>query len=116
MKDFEELFPLPFKYDDVHGQLKDKDAMCLMTVNYMGMTSEQVENDSVLGDYLTTCANLMPEAIEIIKYALEQESARCEQCQRKNQDCPSCRHSDRIYNMKKLLAKLEGGGNNAQNS
>lgn len=59
-------------------------------------------------EYLTTCANLIPEAVRLVKHALDQEIRRCDRCPNGPGDCGCCAHNDVVADMKNFLAKLEG--------
>lgn len=77
-RDFEKQFPLPFEYDSKRNIIKDKNGKMMMLMPFAVMTLEQIEHCDALGTYLAACANLMPEAVEIIEtfIALYEEVGR----------------------------------------
>lgn len=114
-KDFEKYFSLPLKYDDVHGRITDNNGIPILIPDYMGMSIEQSENDELMIDYVVRCANLMPEAIEIIKLACF--SPCRDLCKYAKNGAPSidvpecdyCPEGAFYERAKDFLAKLEGG-------
>lgn len=71
IRDFEKQFPLPFEYDSERNIIKDKNGKMMMLMTFATMTLKQIEHCDALGTYLVACANLMPEAVELIKYLRE---------------------------------------------
>ena len=109
-RDFEEYFPLPFKYNEIHERITDGNGLPLLIMDFIGMSEEQSENHSVLGTYLVQCANLMPEAARLLNEALRIIEKACIACA--NIDayhCGFCGREETTREIKELLAKLEGG-------
>lgn len=112
-REFEKYFPLPLSYDNVRCLIKDNNGHFIMKPAWGNMTNEQTEYTDDFARHLVTCANLMPEAERLIRYAIKREMEICKQCQHKNDDCSYCRKSEQDLDMKNFLAKLEGGTKNA---
>ena len=81
----------------------------------------KTEQDWNACKYLVHCANLMPEAVELLKSADEKLLDLCCTCVNAmseagySVDCKNCNVESLDTNIKELLAKLEGGTDNAPN-
>lgn len=64
--EFEKYFPLPLTYDAVRGEIKTYGGIVVMQPSLGLMSNEQAEYADDFARHLTACANLMPEAVELI--------------------------------------------------
>lgn len=108
-RDFEKQFPLPFEYDSKRNIIKDKNGKMMMLMPFAVMTLEQIEHCDALGTYLAACANLMPEAIKLIKEGLKKKMETCAMCDDApdHEECSTCPLNARIAEAKAFLAKFE---------
>ena len=61
-------------------------------------------------DYAVACANLMPEAVELLGKCVSELRRRCDYCASKDgRACIHCSNSETRTEIYALLAKLEGG-------
>lgn len=118
-KDFEEYFPFPwnifFYGDGVHYIETDSDrGFWIMEEKGDGSTKQP---DSAEGraamKYIVRCANLMPEAVELLKDTNTKLKQLCEICGFENigNECIRCTMPGFVTRVDALLAKLEGGAN-----
>lgn len=127
-RDFEEYYPLPWTV------IKTKNG-AFMVPNTEALTTEHwfkrslkdglIETFSTNAfpprvaalEYAVQCANLMPEAVELLKSADEKLLALCRTCDNAMSDaglgrfvdCKNCNVESLDTSIKELLAKLEGG-------
>lgn len=142
-KDFEKYYPLPWRIDsrqscydmgyvedfiflNLNGDrgahaskgvpsLIDFTARNRVDMWAEGYSLEQARMDAL--KYLVKCANLMPEAVELLKSADEKLLALCRTCDNAMSDaglgrfvdCKNCNVESLDTSIKELLAKLEGG-------
>ena len=123
-REFEKCFPLPWKivrrevaYEQGYGETFY--SLCLgdRVIPFVHLECGSRNNEEkallVALEYLTTCANLMPEVERLVKHALDQEMQSCERCPNWPEDCGCCAHNTVVGDMKSFLAKIEGGGGDA---
>lgn len=68
-------------------------------------------------EYMVKCANLFPEAVELLKAAQETMNEACTVCAEDlGERCATCDREEIDRRITALLAKLEGGIDNAPNS
>ena len=112
---FEEYFPLPWE------TTKEKDVVFIKGQGWNipviiaeGSAAECAEREALR--YAVQCANLMPEAARLLNEALRIIEKACIACA--NIDayhCGLCGREETTREIKALLAKLEGGADNAPN-
>lgn len=115
-RDFEKLFPLPWTI-----QRKGTWEHIINSHNGEGLNIcirpyTDFEPKKAARQHLVQCANLMPEAVRLLNEALRIIEKACIACA--NIDayhCGFCGREETTREIKALLAKLEGGANNAQN-
>ena len=113
--EFEEYFPLPW------GTTKEKDVVFINGQGWNipviiaeGSVAECAEREALR--YAVQCANLMPEAVEVLDKCTSELLKRCDYCAGKGgRACIGCSNSEMRTEIHALLAKLEGGADNAQN-
>ena len=116
-RDFEEYFPLPFHIEeDEMGQLRTLCPASGTAFMDFGIVEGPLDFDGYdVQEYLVKCANLMPEAVEIIKMACF--SPCRDLCKYAKNGAPSvdvpecdyCPEGAYYERAKAFLAKLEGG-------
>lgn len=108
-KSFEQKFPLPFHIEeDETGQLRTLCPASGTAFMDFGIVEGPLDFDGYdVQEYLVKCANLMPEAVEAIKCALDAFGSwpYCDECHTK--DCENCDMYIAVRECKALLAKLE---------
>ena len=93
-RNFEKYFPLPFRVHIFKEKLLNKvDTLTVYAANGSYLWSSRIANRFDAFKYMVTCANLMPEAVEVI-----------------NELLPYCMHGQKRVRAERFLAKLEGGG------
>lgn len=116
-KDFEKYFPLPWHIEeDEAGQLRTLCPASGGAFMDFGIVEGPLDFDGYdVQEYLVQCANLMPEAVELLKSADEKLLDLCCTCVNAmseagySVDCKNCNVESLDTNIKELLAKLEGG-------
>lgn len=111
-KDFEKYFPLPWHIEEEEtGQLRTLCPASGEAFMDFGIVEGPLDFDGYdVQEYLVQCANLMPEAVELLDDAQNIMKWTCELCD--GEACGRCGGCDvkgigsRIA---ALLAKLEGG-------
>lgn len=119
-KSFEQDFPLPFHIEeDETGQLRTLCPASGTAFMDFGIVEGPLDFDGYdVQEYLVKCANLMPEAVEIIKMACF--SPCRDLCKYAKNGAPSvdvpecdyCPEGACYERAKAFLAKLEGGNDN----
>ena len=120
-RDFEKLFSLPWAiqrkgtWEHINSHNGEGLNICIMPYT-------DFEPKKAARQYLVQCANLMPEAVELLKAADEKLLDLCRTCDNAMSeagylvDCKNCNVESLDTNIKELLAKLEGGADdNAPN-
>lgn len=128
-REFEKYFPLPLRVDDTDdvniftanskiGYIRVADIKgwdTLREKSLFGLTASQAHKiQKDVANYLVTCANLIPEAMEALKTACKalemiKGSSFCETCD-DNELCEYCDVQIALKKAVSFLAKLEGGG------
>ena len=115
-RDFEEYFPLPFHIEeDETGQLRTLCPASGTSFMDFGIVEGPLEFDGYdVQEYLVKCANLMPEAVEVLNEADDHMGALlaavCDDCPKLGtEDCEECPPYKTLRKIGVLLAKLEGG-------
>ncbi len=115
-KSFEQDFPLPFHIEeDETGQLRTLCPASGTAFMDFGIVEGPLDFDGYdVQEYLVKCANLMPEAVELLgKCAIEMQK-RCDYCAGKDgRACIGCSNSEMRTEIHALLAQLEGDVKNA---
>ena len=118
-KSFEQEFPLPFHIEeDETGQLRTLCPASGTAFMDFGIVEGPLDFDGYdVQDYLVKCANLMPEAVEIIKMACFSPCRDLCKCAKNGApsvdvpECDDCPEGAYYERAKSFLAKLEGGAN-----
>lgn len=107
-KGFEKEFPLPWgvEFRDTAAFIRPVD----MPEQYSIFLDTNIPDHIGAVRYAVQCANLMPEAVELLgKCAIEMQK-RCDYCAGKGgRACIGCSNSEMRTEIHALLAKLEGG-------
>ena len=117
-KSFEQDFPLPFHIEeDETGRLRTLCPASGTAFMDFGIVEGPLDFDGYdVQEYLVKCANLMPEAARLLNEALRIIEKACIACA--NIDayhCGLCGREETTREIQALLAKLEGGADNAPN-
>lgn len=111
-KDFEKYFPLPWNIET------DEDESFWMITpargsSFLDFGTIKVPKYADVRDvmnYIVQCANLMPEAVELLKAAQETMNEACTVCAEDlGERCAICDREEIDRRITALLAKLEGG-------
>lgn len=104
-KNFEEHFPLPWHIEEEEtGQLRTLCPASGTAFMDFGIVEGPLDFDGYdVQEYLVKCANLMPEAVEVIRDLIGIAAVL------------DYGADNAVTRAKQLLAKLEGGADNAQN-
>lgn len=109
-RDFEKQFPLPFKWHvfDEKASAKPK-TLTVYADNGHYVFSSRIQNRFDVFSYMVQCANLMPEAIKLIKEGLKKKMETCAMCDDApdHEECSTCPLNARIAEAKAFLAKFE---------
>lgn len=108
-KDFEKYFSLPWE------TTKEKDIVFIKGQDWdipvviaEGSITECAEREAL--QYAVRCANLMPEAVELLGKCAREIQNRCDFCAGSyGRACIGCSNSETRAEIHALLAKLEGG-------
>ena len=107
-KSFEQKFPLPFHIEeDETGRLRTLCPASGTAFMDFGIVEGPLDFDGYdVQEYLVKCANLMPEAVEVIRDLVQLASPP-------DYDPDSLDYADYVVGRaEELLAKLEGGADN----
>lgn len=110
-RDFEKYFPLPLHIEeDETGQLRTLCPASGTAFMDFGIVEGPLDFDGYdVQEYLVQCANLMPEAVEVIRDLVKIVS-------QPDYDPDSLDYADYVVQRaKELLAKMEGGAEDATN-
>ena len=117
-KDFEKYFPLPMTFDEKNSVIEASNGITLAYTSKYLVQGKQARNAlKRTWRYAVQCANLMPEAAELLKSADEKLIDLCSTCWNAMDaaglgrfvDCKNCNVESLDTSIKALLAKLEGG-------
>ena len=121
-KSFEQDFPLPFHIEeDETGQLRTLCPASGTAFMDFGIVEGPLDFDGYdVQEYLVQCANLMPEAVELLKAADEKLLGLCRTCDNAMSeaglgrfvDCKNCNVESLDTSIRALLVKLGGGNDN----
>lgn len=110
-REFEKYFPLPLSYDAVRGEMKTYGGIVVMQPSLWLMSNEQAEYADDFARHLTACANLMPEAVELINTLRIELGISCIiWCDKGKSQCKAYPAWEALRKAETFLAKLEGGG------
>ena len=107
-KDFEKYFPLPWevKIIDTATFIQSEFEPGEHTIKF---NADNIAHVDAL-EYMVKCANLMPEAVELLKAAQETMNEACTVCAEDlGERCATCDREEIDRRITALLAKLEGG-------
>ena len=107
-KDFEKYFPLPWevKIIDTATFIQSEFEPGEHTIKF---NADNIAHVDAL-EYMVKCANLMPEAVELLKAAQETMNEACTVCAEDlGERCATCDREEIDRHITALLAKLEGG-------
>lgn len=108
-KDFEKYFPLPWKAQ-CRGTWEHIDAENGKGCNICIIPATDYEPKKAARQYLVQCANLMPEAVELLGKCAREIQNRCDFCAGSyGRACIGCSNLETRAEIHALLAKLEGG-------
>lgn len=111
-REFEKYFPLPWevKIIDTATFIQSEFEPGEHTIKF---NADNIAHVDAL-EYMVKCANLMPEAVELLgKCAIEMQK-RCDYCAGKGgRACIGCSNSEMRTEIHALLAQLEGDVKNA---
>ena len=113
-KGFEKYFPLPWEVKIIDT------ATFIQSVfeprcHVVEFNADNMAHIAAL-EYMVNCANLMPEAVELLKAAQETMNEACEVCAEDlGERCAQCDREKIDRRITALLAKLEGGADDATN-
>ena len=115
-KGFEKVFPLPWKmqrrgtWEYINAENGSGLGICIIPAT-------DYEPKKAARQYLVQCANLMPEAVELLKDTNTKLKQLCEICGFENigNECIRCTMPGFVTRVDALLAKLEGGADDATN-
>ena len=110
-KDFEEYFPLTWK---MHRCGEGDNIITASGEPLCYIKCGKTEQNRNACQYLVRCANLMPEAVEVLDEADDHMGALlaavCDDCPKLGtEDCEECPPYTTLRKIGVLLAKLEGG-------
>lgn len=111
-KSFEQDFPLPFHIEeDETGQLRTLCPASGTAFMDFGIVEGPLDFDGYdVQEYLVKCANLMPEAVELLKAAQETMNEACTVCAEDlGERCATCDREEIDRRISAFLSKLEGG-------
>ena len=107
-KSFERYFPLPWevKIIDTATFIQSEFEPGEHTIKF---NADNIAHVDAL-EYMVKCANLMPEAVELLKAAQETMNEACTVCAEDlGERCATCDREEIDRRITALLAKLEGG-------
>lgn len=118
-KGFEKYFPLPWKAQ-CRGTWEHINAENGKGCNICIIPATDYEPKKAARQYLVQCANLMPECVNMLKeadtYMTSMLVGLCNDCPDKGTEmCRVCKLKTVLDDIETLLAKLEGGADDAQN-
>lgn len=110
-KDFEKYFPLPMTFDEKNNVIEASNGITLAyTSKYLVQVGQARNALKRTWRYAVQCANLMPEAVELLGKCVSELQRRCDYCAGKDgRACIGCSNSETRAEIDALLAKLEGG-------